>query len=170
LATINQLGQKQAKLNKQHQYALTINWTGNTGEGTANYRVYERSHTIAIAGKPAILCSSDPAFRGDDAKHNPEELLVASLAGCHMLWYLHLCAEAGIIVTAYTDNATGIMEETANGGGHFVSVTLKPVVTITEQAAMENAIALHKKANELCFIANSVNFPVYHQPQIIVVK
>jgi organic hydroperoxide reductase OsmC/OhrA len=153
-------------MNKQHEYALTINWNGNTGEGTANYRVYERSHTIIINGKPEISCSSDPAFRGDKTKHNPEELLVASLAGCHMLWYLHLCAEAGITVTAYTDNATGIMQETADGGGRFVSVTLNPVVTITEEPATGQAIFLHQKANELCFIANSVNFPVHHQPQV----
>ncbi|MEO6069092.1 MAG: OsmC family protein [Chitinophagaceae bacterium] len=145
-----------------HNYTATIKWTGNKGSGTENYKNYERSHTISITGKPEIFASSDPAFRGDKTKHNPEELLVASLSSCHMLWYLHLCAEAGIVVTDYVDNATGIMEETSNGGGHFSEVTLNPIVTVTKQTMVDKANELHKKANQLCFIANSVNFPVRH--------
>lgn len=148
----------------RHNYNLTVKWTGNTGTGTANYKTYERSHTIAIENKPDILSSSDPAFRGDKTKHNPEELFLASLSSCHLLWYLHLCAEAGVIVTDYVDNAAGIMAETADGGGHFTEVTLNPIVTVAEESMIETANELHKKANELCFIANSVNFPVYHKP------
>ena len=151
-------------MGKNHNYQLTIQWTGNTGQGTANYHSYERSHIISAAGKPDIAASSDPSFRGDKAKYNPEEMLVASLAACHMLWYLHLCAEAGIVVVDYVDNATGMMKETANGGGHFTEVTLYPTVTITDKTMSEKANALHKKANELCYIANSVNFPVHHTP------
>lgn len=148
----------------QHHYNATIQWTGNKGEGTANYRVFDRDHTISIDNKADIWGSSDPAFRGDKTKHNPEDLLVASLSACHMLWYLHLCTEAGIIVTDYTDNATGTMTETPNGSGHFTEVILNPIVTITQQSMIEKANDLHKKANEFCFIANSVNFPVRHNP------
>ena len=146
----------------RHNYSLTIKWTGNKGIGTSNYKAFERSHSIIIDNKSEILGSSDPAFLGDKTKHNPEDLLVASLSSCHMLWYLHLCAQAGVIVIEYIDNATGIMVETSNGGGHFTEVTLNPIVTVTEISMTEKANELHKKANELCFIANSVNFPVHH--------
>lgn len=151
-------------MNGQHNYNLTIKWTGNKGTGTSHYREYERSHAIFVDNKPDILASSDPAFRGDKTKHNPEELLLASLSSCHMLSYLHLCAVSGVVVTDYVDNATGIMIETSNGGGHFSEVTLNPIVTVTENSMIEKANELHKKANELCFIANSVNFPVHHKP------
>ncbi len=147
-----------------HTYALTTEWTGNNGKGTVNYRSYNRSYTVSIENKVDILGSSDPAFRGDAKKHNPEDLLVASLSSCHLLWYLHLCAEAGIVVLAYTDNAEGLMLETADGGGRFTQVTLRPRVQITDATLTEQANALHKRANELCFIANSVNFPVLHEP------
>lgn len=151
-------------MNRQHNYNLTIKWTGNKGTGTSAYKAFERSHIIIVNNKADLLASSDPAFRGDKTKHNPEELLVASLSSCHMLWYLHLCAEAGVIVVDYIDNAMGIMVETSNGGGHFTEVTLNPIVIVTENAMVEKANELHKKANELCFIANSVNFPVHHKP------
>lgn len=148
----------------QHNYNVTIRWTGNKGTGTDNHRNYERSHKIIIENKSDILGSSDPAFRGDKTKHNPEDLLVSSLSACHMLWYLHLCSRAGVVVTDYIDNATGIMEETENGSGQFTEVTLNPIVTVTEQTMIEKANELHKKANQLCFIANSVNFAVKHNP------
>ncbi len=149
----------------QHQYQATIQWTGNKGTGTDSYRSYEREHTIHISDKVAIVGSSDPAFRGDKTKHNPEDLFLSSLASCHMLWYLHLCSEAGIIVVDYIDHATGIMTETSNGGGKFTEVTLHPIVTVTELSMVNEANKLHEKANELCFIANSVNFPVKHSPE-----
>lgn len=149
---------------KQHHYETQITWTGNRGQGTRDYRAYERAHTVTVGEKAAIQCSSDPQFRGDASKHNPEELLVASLSSCHMLWYLHLCAEAGIIVEEYSDKATGTMEETAEGGGHFVEVMLHPVVVVSESTMIDKANKLHHRANELCFIANSCNFPVRHRP------
>ncbi|HUH33644.1 MAG TPA: OsmC family protein, partial [Daejeonella sp.] len=149
---------------KQHKYILTVKWTGNKGTGTSNYAAYDRGHSILLEGKSDISLSSDPAFRGDKSMHNPEELFIASLSSCHMLWYLHLCAEAGVTVTDYYDNATGIMEESANGGGRFSEVALNPVVTVTEASMIDTANQLHKKANELCFIANSVNFKVLHFP------
>ena len=155
---------------KQHTYSLQLKWTGNTGAGTTNYRAYQRSHVVSIEGKADLECSSDAAFRGDKTKHTPEELLVASLSGCHMLWYLHLCSEAGILVVDYIDNPTGLMLETELGGGHFAEVTLFPTVVVTEQTMVDKALELHKKANELCFIARSVNFPVYHKPVCQVVS
>lgn len=151
-------------MEKQHHYNATIVWTGNNGTGTDNYKSYERSHKIIIENKSDILCSSDPAFRGDKTKHNPEELLLSVVSSCHMLWYLHLCSEAGVVVLDYTDSATGIMDEGSNGNGRFTKVTLNPVVTVTENTMVDKANELHKKANELCFIANSVNFPVTHHP------
>tara|TARA_A100000171_G_scaffold42395_1_gene43776 strand:- start:14197 stop:14670 length:474 start_codon:yes stop_codon:yes gene_type:complete len=149
---------------KHHNYNVKIEWTGNKGTGTSSYRAYERSHSIQVEGKPEILGSSDPAFRGDNTKHNPEDMLVASLSACHMLFYLHLCADAGITVVEYVDNVSGTMEETPNGGGRFTEVILRPTVMITEKSRTEEANQLHHKANELCFIANSCNFPVRHEP------
>ncbi|KAA5545050.1 OsmC family protein [Adhaeribacter rhizoryzae] len=148
----------------QHLYKATIEWTGNKGEGTSGYKAYDRSHTISVENKSDILGSSDPAFRGDTTRYNPEELLVSSLSACHMLWYLHLCAEAGIVVMNYVDTATGTMVETPDGGGHFTEVTLNPVITVTEAWMITKADAMHQVANKRCFIANSVNFPVYHKP------
>ena len=148
----------------QHHYKLTVKWTGNTGMGTSNYRQYERSHTISVDQKVDILGSSDPAFRGDKTRHNPEDLLLASLSACHMLWYLHLCSEHGVVVLDYEDSATGIMLETEDGGGRFTSVTLNPVVTVAADSMIETANSLHKMANKLCFIANSCNFLVEHRP------
>ncbi len=147
-----------------HHYKTTIAWTGNSGQGTKDYRAYERSHTISVNKKEIINASSDPAFRGDKTKFNPEELLVASLSSCHMLSYLHLCAVNKIIVTEYIDNAEGTMQETDNGGGHFIGVILKPVITISDKSMLEKATQLHHDANELCFIASSCNFPVKHEP------
>lgn len=153
-------------MNKEHSYKLTVQWTGNMGNGTLNYRAYERSHVIVSDNKERIQASADPVFRGDKTKYNPEELLLASLSGCHMLWFLHLCADNGISVIDYIDNPTGIMVETENGGGKFKEVTLNPIVTVDGIISQSKLDDLHKKANEFCFIANSVNFPVKHNPSV----
>ncbi len=155
-------------MHKEHHYSATIQWTGNTGEGTKSYRGYQRNHSVVIDGKLDILASSDPAFRGDKSRHNPEELLVASLSSCHMLWYLHLCSEEGVVVIDYVDNATGTMIETENGGGRFSEVTLHPSVTVSDETMIQKANEIHAAANKLCFIANSVNFPVHHEAEILV--
>lgn len=154
----------------QHSYNTNLHWTGNKGKGTANYRAFERSYIVSLENKPDISGSSDPAFRGDKTKYNPEELLVASLSSCHMLWYLHLCSVNGVVVTDYTDNATGTMVETSNGGGYFTEVNLHPVVTVEEISMIEKANGLHKEANSLCFIASSVNFKVEHSPRCLTAK
>jgi organic hydroperoxide reductase OsmC/OhrA len=116
--------------------------------------------------KADILCTSDTAFNSDRTKHNPEELLLASISTCHLLWYLHLCSEAGVIVLEYTDNATGTMIETADGGGHFIEVTLYPSIIVSEESMTDKALQLHKAANKLCYIANSCNFPIHHKPTV----
>ena len=149
-------------MHKTHAYQITTTWTGNTGAGTKDYRGYERAHEISAPGKPVIAGSSDPNFRGDATRYNPEELLVASLSACHMLWYLHLCSENGIVVTTYIDEAHGTMAETTDGGGRF---TLRPAVTIASGDG-ELAQQLHKRAHELCFISRSVNFPVRCESEI----
>jgi len=148
-----------------HRYAVEVVWTGNRGEGTRGYRGYGRDHEIRIDGKSPIAGSSDPAFLGDPARHNPEDLLVAALSSCHMLWYLHLAAVAGIVVTAYTDRAAGTMASDADGG-RFTDVLLRPRVVV---AAGDPALAaaLHEEAHHACFIARSVNFPVRCEPEIV---
>jgi organic hydroperoxide reductase OsmC/OhrA len=155
-------------MSREHQFKAEIRWTGNKGTGTATYDAYSRDHTIQCEGKSEILSSSAPAFRGDASRYNPEDLLVASLSSCHMLWYLHLCAEAGVVVTDYTDSATGTMLVEKGGSGKFTEVTLHPVVTVEKPDMVEKANELHKLANQKCFIANSCNFPIHHQPQAII--
>ena len=145
--------------NREHRYATRVHWTGNLGNGTAGYRAYSREHEIVAPGKPVIPASSDPAFRGDPARYNPEDLLVASLSSCHMLWYLHLCADAGIVVLQYEDDASGRMVET-DSGGRFEEVILRPAVVIRTGGDEKLAQQLHERAHRMCFIANSVNFPV----------
>lgn len=154
-------------MSKQHHYTATITWTGNKGEGTTRYDAYERAHTWAIEGKQTIACSSDTPFRGDGTKHNPEDALLYSLSSCHMLWYLHLCADAGIIVTDYTDNATGVLTMDTPEGARFTEVTLFPVITVADASMIAKANALHDEAHAKCFIAKSVNFPVKHEPKVI---
>jgi organic hydroperoxide reductase OsmC/OhrA len=146
---------------REHSYSVNVEWTGNTGKGTSDYRSYTRDYEITVPGKPPIYGSSDPKFRGNPVRYNPEELLVSALSTCHMLWYLHLCADAGIVVVSYEDRAEGTMEESRDGGGRFVRVTLHPHVRVTGSA--EQAETLHQRAHELCFIANSVNFPIQHE-------
>jgi organic hydroperoxide reductase OsmC/OhrA len=155
-------------MGKEHRYSVTVTWTGNTGAGTSGYRNYERAHEISAEGKPAIAASSDPVSRGDRARWNPEELLLAALSGCHQLAYLHLCAVAGVVVTEYVDHAEGVMAMTPDGAGQFVRVMLRPRVTIAPGSDAAKAKELHHEAHEMCFIARSVNFPVEAEAEITV--
>ncbi|MBI1222426.1 MAG: OsmC family peroxiredoxin [Bacteroidetes bacterium] len=154
-------------MSRTHHYSNTIEWSGNAGSGTSDYRAYQRSHTIHIEGKPDILASADAPFRGDVTRHNPEDLFVASIATCHMLWYLHFCADAGIIVTAYSDNPLGTLTQDDTGAGKFTEVVLHPKVLIENMEQSELAAELHHKAHQFCFMANSVNFEVAIQPEIL---
>ncbi len=151
-------------MSRTHSYDVSVTWTGNRGTGTSGYRDYGRDHDVTAAGPGPIAASSDPAFRGDPGRWNPELELTAALAQCHMLWYLHLAATAGVVVTAYADDAHGTMAETADGGGYFTEVVLRPRVTVASADMIETAVSLHREARAKCFIANSVNFPVRHEP------
>lgn len=151
-----------------HSYLTQVVWTGNRGSGTSAYRAYDRAHEIRSAGKPALMCSSEPSFLGDRSRYNPEELLVASLSACHMLWYLHLAADNGIVVVDYRDEATGTMVETPDGAGKFTEVTLHPMVTARAPVDEQLAARLHDRAHDLCYIASSVAFPVGCEPKLVV--
>ncbi|ABF40948.1 conserved hypothetical protein [Candidatus Koribacter versatilis Ellin345] len=155
---------------KEHTYEVSMKWTGNDGHGTSDYKAYRRDHIHSAAGKPDIPGSSDPHFRGDASRYNPEELLVSSLSSCHLLWYLHLCAVNGVVVVGYEDNATGVMQENADGSGQFLGVDLCPKVKITAGSDPGKAAALHDEAHHLCFIARSVKFPVHCHAIIEVVN
>lgn len=145
--------------NHQHHYNVAIEWTGNNGLGTENYEVYDRSHTIRVAEKPVIEASSDAPFRGDVEKYNPEELFISAISSCHMLWYLHLCADNEIVVHSYEDQADGTLE-IDHGNGKISAVTLNPKVTVSESWMLEKAHLLHQEAHKKCFIANSCNCPI----------
>jgi organic hydroperoxide reductase OsmC/OhrA len=147
----------------QHSYAISVEWQGNRGLGTSDYKSYGRELVVTAEGKHPLDGSADRAFRGNADRWNPEELLLAALSQCHLLSYLHVAAAHGVIVTSYTDDAVGVMEQTRDGGGHFVSATLRPVVTI-EGDDLELAASLHAEASQKCFIAASVNFPIGHEP------
>lgn len=154
-------------MNRPHRYRVDVIWTGNRGSGTDGYRNYSRNHVIRVPGKPELAGSSDPTFRGDATRHNPEDMLVAALSTCHMLSYLHMATVAGVVVTDYRDAAEGTMV-TEGDGGHFTEVVLRPVVTITAASDPAKAEAAHEAAHHACFIANSVNFPVRCEPRIVV--
>jgi organic hydroperoxide reductase OsmC/OhrA len=148
----------------EHNYKLTAVWTGNTGAGTKNVRTYDRSHTVTIKGKPELFLTTDNPAVGDKSKLNPEDLMVSAISSCHMLSYLYVCAMEGIVITAYTDNATGTMIEKKSGEGSFKEVSLNPICCVADESMVEKAIELHHKAHEICYIANSVNFEVKCNP------
>ena len=156
-----------AVMHRSHTYHTQVTWTGNRGTGTSGYRAYDRAHELSADQRPVILGSSDPAFQGDPTRWNPELALLGALSQCHMLWYLHLCAESGVIVTAYTDNAQATMLDTGDGG-RFTGAVLRPQVTVALQDMVDDAVALHAAANRACFIAGSVNFRVHHEPVVSV--
>ena len=153
-------------MGKTHLYKPVVSWTGHRGVGTVGYAAYSRDHDIFVEGKPVIEGSSDPLFRGDKSKYSPEDLLVSSLAACHMLWYLHLCAVNDVVVIRYSDAAVGEMSENGDGSGQFTKVTLRPRVAVSEPGMIEKAKELHGDAHRMCFIARSVNFPMFHETEV----
>ena len=154
-------------MKQEHTYTTTITWTGNKGAGTIAYDAYARDYEIACEGKSTIRGSADPLYLGNAMRHNPEEMLVAALSACHMLWYLHLCAANDVVVEAYEDVVDGLMLTRPDGSGEFNKVTLRPRVTISAKSDAAEAMRLHVKANEMCYIARSVHFPVHHEPEIV---
>ena len=151
-----------------HRYELTLEWQGNTGSGTSGYRAYSRVGELRVDGKPSLGVSADTPFHGDADRWNPEDMLIGALAECHLLSYLYVATLHGVVVTAYTDAATGTMVSTSDGGGHFTEVTLHPRVTVADSSMVETARAIHEEASATCYIASSVNFPVRHEPTILV--
>jgi organic hydroperoxide reductase OsmC/OhrA len=148
-------------------YQVTNRWTGDLGTGTSGYRAYSRNHEIGGIGKAALIPgSSDPLFRGDPDRYNPEELLVGALSACHMLWVLHWCSDAGIVVREYTDHALGEMREHADGSGEFTKVTLRPRMVIDDGSRAGDVLAIHERVHEVCVLARSVNFEVVAEPEI----
>jgi organic hydroperoxide reductase OsmC/OhrA len=155
-------------MNGVHSYAVQVAWTGNRGTGTSGYRAYGRENVVSAAGKPPIEASADRTFHGNRDRWNPEEMLLGALSQCHMLSYLHVAVRHGVTVLSYVDDATGTMEETGGGGGHFTSATLRPRVRISDPQHLDLADSLHAEAAQLCFIAASINFPVAHEPVTVV--
>ena len=153
---------------KIHEFPSKIVWTGNKGTGTSGYRDYNRTWNLAVDGRQVVECSNDPMLGGDPTKYNPEDLLITALASCHMLWYLHLCSDAGICVLSYEDNPIGVGASQPSGKGHFVEAILKPEILITSDSDPELALEIHSRIHDLCFIAQSVNFPVRIEPEISV--
>ena len=151
---------------KTHEYTATIRWTGNTGDGTSSYKSYSRNWQLVTAGKAPVSCSNDPVLGGDPEKHNPEDMLIAAVSSCHMLWYLHLCALAGVNVISYEDAPLAIGELESSGAGRFKSITLHPNITISAKSDHQKAMALHAQVHQYCFIARSINFPVEIEPEI----
>jgi organic hydroperoxide reductase OsmC/OhrA len=156
-----------AIMNHEHHYAVSTEWTGNRGTGTSGYRAYGRDHIVSAEGKHPIAGSADRTFFGDADRWNPEELLLAALSQCHMMSYLHVAVEHGVVVVAYTDAATAVMQQTRDGGGHVTSATLRPRVTVADPGMVELANSLHHEASVKCFIAASVNFPIGHEPEAL---
>ena len=152
---------------KTHDYTATVAWTGNRGEGTAHYKAYDRTWQVETPGKPVIACSNDPLLGGDPSRPNPEDLLLSSLSACHMLWYLHYASDAGIVVHDYRDEPVGVWEAGPGGAGRFLSATLRPVIKVARGADLVKAEAIHHQINKVCFIAQSVNFPVSCAPRFI---
>ncbi len=145
---------------QQHDYTARVEWTGNTGQGTASYRAYQRSWDISTPGKPVVHCSNDPLLGGDPGLHNPEDLLLATVSACHMLWYLHLASSRGIVVQGYSDNPVGLGETSPDGAGRFLSATLHPLIQVSSGTDVQQADAVHGLIHQYCFIARSLNFPV----------
>jgi organic hydroperoxide reductase OsmC/OhrA len=149
-----------------HVYVARISWTGNSGGGTSNYSDYDRCFDVEIEGKPVLQGSADPIFRGDPARYNPEDLMLAAASSCHMLTYLALCASRGLVVVAYEDEAKGELHIEAAGGGRFEHLRLHPVVTLAAGQDAGLARNLHEEAQRLCFIANSCSTPIAHEIRI----
>lgn len=152
-----------------HDYTARVTWTGNRGQGTAHYRGYDRTWNIETPGKPVVHCSNDPLLGGDPTLHNPEDLLIASLSACHMLWYLHLASDAGIAVQGYTDDPHAVGETDAKGASRFLSATLRPLIRVPGGTDLAKADAIHREIHKTCFIARSVNFPVVYEARYEVV-
>jgi organic hydroperoxide reductase OsmC/OhrA len=147
-----------------HLYTVDVRWTGAGDTGTTAYTAYGRDHEVRVEGRPVLPGSADPAFRGDPTRWSPEQLFVAALSQCHMLWFLHLASADGVVVVGYEDEAVGRMRVESAGAGQFTDVVLHPRITVRGDVDDARVAEVHRRAHEHCFIARSVNFPVRHEP------
>ena len=152
---------------KIHEFPSHVVWTGNRGSGTSAYKAYDRTWDMAVEGKATVHCSNDPMLGGDPSKYNPEDMLIAAVSSCHMLWYLHLCSVAGVTVTSYVDDPVGIGESEPSGKGKFIEAVLRPKITITKESDAEKAVSIHDEIHNYCFIARSVSFPIRFEVTIL---
>ncbi|MFC7945298.1 OsmC family protein [Microbacterium oxydans] len=155
-------------MSRSHHYEILVEWVGNLGSGTSSYRAFSRDHVVTAATTPPILASSDVAFRGDPGRWNPEQLFLSAIAQCHMLWFLHLASQAGVIVLSYVDAPSGEMIEQDDGRGRFETIVLRPLVTITAESDPAFAQSLHSTVADYCYIARSVSVPIVHHPVTVV--
>ena len=151
---------------RDHQYQVRVAWTGNAGQGTATYAGYSRAHEISVSNKSPIHGTTEVPRFHDKSAYTPEELLVAALSACHMMWTLHMCADAGITVVSYIDEAEGTMHPHGQTG-QFTEVVLRPLMKITDPKRIADAESAHEEAHRLCNIARSVNFPVHCEPKVV---
>lgn len=152
--------QRRPRQSREHEYASRIIWTGNTGEGNRTYRGYMRTWDLSAPGKPTVACSNDPLLGGDASKYNPEDMLLSALSACHMLWYLHLASDAGVVVHGYQDDPVGIGETSPDGAGRFIRAVLRPTIELEEGCDTARADRIHDEIHKFCFIARSVSFPI----------
>jgi organic hydroperoxide reductase OsmC/OhrA len=152
-------------MGEAHYHAKLV-WSGGALGPTKSVDSYSREFRAELEGKPPLRGSADPAFHGDPALYNPEDLLLSALSACHMLSYLAVCAHAGIVVLSYEDAAVGTLAR-RDGKVRFVDVLLRPKVALEPGGNIEKARALHQKAHDICVIVNSVNFPVRHEAEVI---
>jgi organic hydroperoxide reductase OsmC/OhrA len=148
----------------EHEFSCQTEWTGNRGEGTSGLRKFDRTWSISTPGRAVVEGSADPQFGGKADRPNPEDLLMASLSACHMLWYLHLATVAGIVVQSYVDKPVGYGEVEKSGVGRFLRATLRPHIVLAAGTDQAKADAIHHEIHKYCFIARSVNFPIDYAP------
>lgn len=151
-------------MSNRHTFEAHLSWTKPDEASSNRKRIYGKTHLMQINGKQDLTISAAKAFKGDPALHNPEDQLLSSIMSCHMMSFLYVCSQHNMEVFSYKDKATAILETYEDGSGKIVSVSLFPQVIIADHNQIELANALHVKANKLCFIANSCNFPVQHEP------
>jgi organic hydroperoxide reductase OsmC/OhrA len=149
-------------MKKQFRFEVSTQWKKGDYKNA-------KTHLSKIAGKPDLNISAAGEFKGQEDQYNPEDLLLSALSSCHMMSYFYVCQQQGIDIVDYKDNAIGTLELRPDFSGGFTKVQLNPVVTISNPSQERQSIDLHKKAHELCFIANSVNFEISIVP-IVAIK
>ncbi len=141
------------------QFKVQAKWSS---KNALDVSINGKTHQVFIDDKSPLTVSAAKAFKGDETKYNPEDLLLSALASCHMMSYFYVCAQNGIELIDYKDEAVGVLELKADGSGAFTSVVLNPVVTISKSEMIDKAVSLHKEAHSICFIAHPCNVLISH--------